>query len=345
MLCYHKFRFEVINIATIRDIAKLANVSASTVSRVLNLDQTINVSMETRKRIFEAAEQLSYQKPERESTNLSQYALVHWFDEVDELNDPFFLSIRLGIERECNLNNISLEKYFNSGCGHTFKNVHIKYQGIIVLGKFSKEYLEYFEEKAKNIILIHDYSKKFKHESVIVNFEELTKDVLDTMIEQGHKKIGFICGREKVVGSTKTLIDEREIAFTDYLTKKNLYNEKYVRIGSFNYSDGYSMMKSLIEDLKEDLPTSIFIASDSLAIGAMRALKDYNIKLPDTVSIISCNDIPAARYTTPSLSTVRISTDFMGTIGAQLLINHSQQKEKVRYIIPYEIILRDTFKK
>jgi len=334
----------VINIATVRDIAKLANVSASTVSRVLNLDQTINVSIDTRKRIFEAAEQLSYQKPERETSSLTQYALIHWYDEVDELNDPFFLSIRLGIERECNLNNISLEKYFNSGCGHIY-DIHTKYQGIIVLGKFSHEYINYFEEHTKNLILVHDFSKDFKFESVIVNFEELTKDVLDTMIKCGHEKIGFIGGREKVIGSTKTLIDERETAFIDYMTKKGFFHERYIKIGNFNYSDGYTMMKSLIDDLKGDLPTSIFIASDSLAIGAMRALKDCNINVPDTVSIIACNDIPAAKYTTPSLSTVRISTDFMGMLSAQLLINQNQRKEKLRYIIPHEIILRDTFKK
>jgi len=333
----------VIKIATIRDIAKLANVSASTVCRVLNLDQTINVTIETRKRIFEAAEKLSYQKPERDSSNLQQYALVHWYDEIDELNDPFFLSIRLGIERECEINNISLEKYFNSGSNHTFKDIQKKYQGIIVLGKFSKSYLEYFEEHAKNIILVHDFSKEFKFESVIVNFEELTRDVLNTMIMQGHEKIGFICGREKVVGSKDILIDERETTFIDHMIKLNLYDEKFIRIGDFSYSDGYLMMKSIIVD-SDILPTSIFIASDSLAIGALRALSDYDIKVPETISIISCNDIPAAEYTTPSLSTVKISTEFMGMLSAQLLINQNQRKEKIRYIIPHKIILRDTFK-
>lgn len=329
-------------IATIRDIAKLANVSASTVSRVLNLDQTINVSIETRKRIFEAAEQLSYQKPDRELSS-TQFALVHWYDEVDELNDPFFLSIRLGAERECSLNNITLEKFFNSSSGHTFKDIEKKYQGIIVLGKFSQEYLEYFEEHSKKVILVHDFSKDFKFESVIVNFEELTRDVLDTMIAQGHEKIGFIGGREKVVGSSNILIDERETTFIDYMTKAGLYDEKYMRIGDFSYADGYLMMKNIIEN-SSNLPSSIFVASDSLAIGALRALSDYEIKVPETISIIACNDIPAAQYTTPSLSTVKISTEFMGMLSAQLLLNQTQRKEKVRYTIPHEIILRDTFK-
>lgn len=326
-----------------RDIAKLAGVSVSTVSRVLNSDETIKVSLDTKKRIFEVAEQLSYQKHELKSSTIGQYALVHWYNELEELNDPFFLSIRLGIEQEFHLNKITLEKYFNNENGHTFLDIDKKYQGIIILGKFSEENIKNFSKKSENTILIHDISKNFTYDSVIVDFKQLTKDVLDKMLERDHKKIGFIGGREIIIGSDEILKDDREITFYEYMNQIGLFNDKYFKIGKFSYNSGYFLMKSLIDECLLDLPSCIFIASDTMAIGALRALNEANINVPDAISIISCNDIPASKYTSPNLSTVKIHTDFMGKVSAKLLINQSERDEKLRIIIPHELILRDTF--
>ncbi len=340
--------------ATIRDIAKLANISASTVSRVLNADPTIKVSIETKKRIFEAAQKLSYSKPTRGDTNQNHFALVHWYDENEELNDPFFLSIRLGIEKECKKNGYELDKFFNHASGHSFLQNPKAYQGIIVLGKFSSECLDNFSKFTKQIILIHDFSKKFEFGSVIVDFKQLTHDVIDLIVERGHRKIGFIGGREQRVGCDQILVDEREIAFIEHTKQLGLYNEKFVRIDKFSYDSGYAMMKSILNGQGE-LPTCVFVASDTLAIGAIRALRDLELNVPEDMKIISCNDISAAKYATPSLSTVKIHTDFMGGVAANLLINNTKLgysknsqmsntlKKQVRIIIPHEIVLRDTF--
>ncbi len=342
-LCYDLCRFEVELMATIRDIAKLAGVSAATVSRVLNSDETIKVTFQTRTRIFEAAEQLAYQKPERGGTQTANpYALVHWYDEEDEINDPFFLTIRLGIENECKANHISLEKFYNHKDGHTFLSVDRKFQGLIVLGKFSEECFARFSKQANRVVLVHDCSKNFAYDSVIVDFRQLTCDVLDAICERGHSKIGFIGGREDVVDSHKVLIDERETTFFEYMNRAGLYHANYVRIGKFSYNDGYAMMKSIIGN-QTDLPTCVFVASDTLAMGALRALQEANIAVPGTMSIISCNDIPAATFASTNLSTVRIHSDFMGVISAKLLLDSDNRKEKVRVVIPHEIILRDSF--
>lgn len=338
--------------ATLRDIAKLAGVSTSTVSRVLNADQTIKVTLATKQRIYESAERLSYTKPEKET---ALYALVHWYSEQEEFSDPFFLSIRLGIENEFNKNNILLEKYFNSDKGHTFfqnsksflnestnLNRKKKYEGIIVLGKFSEENLLQIGEQAKKIILVHDTSKQFLHDSVVVDFKQLTYDVLDKIIERGYKKVGYIGGRECIVNSNEILEDEREKAFTEYMNNLSIYNKKYIRIGSFTYSSGYSMMNSILVN-KDDLPECIFVANDTLAIGALRALQEADISVPGTISLISCNDITVSKFTEPKLSTVKIHTEFMGSISVKLLLDNQERKEKIRIVIPHEIILRETF--
>ena len=81
--------------ATIKDIAEKAGVSSATVSRVLNYDASLSVADETKKRIFEAAEELSYRKRSSKRYVDQKIAIIHWYTEKEELNDLYYLSIRL----------------------------------------------------------------------------------------------------------------------------------------------------------------------------------------------------------------------------------------------------------
>src|SRR3954462_8566690 len=87
--------------ATIKDIAQIAGVSIATVSRVLNYDTTLSVSDETKKRIFEVAEELSYKKKQARKQESGKIALLQWYTEKEELEDLYYMSIRLGVENRC----------------------------------------------------------------------------------------------------------------------------------------------------------------------------------------------------------------------------------------------------
>lgn len=331
--------------ATIREIAKKAGVSTSTVSRVLNLDETINVTSDTKKKIFETAEQLKYSKPRVSMNKNNNIALIHCNTEEEELNDPFFLSIRLSVEKECKQKNFSLVKYYNRDGQHSFLEENKKYKYMIILGKFSDDLIEKFSKQSKYIVLIHNKSKKFRFDSILVDFKEITEDVLEKFIENGQKDIGFIGGNELLIGTDEKIIDIREKAFIDYMKQKGNFNEDFVKIGSFNYDSGYQLMKEMCEQLPK-LPRSIFVASDSMAIGVIRALNEKNIKIPEEISLIGCNDIPSSEYTSPSLSTVKIHSDCMGTLSVELLLQQEKgdRKERIRVIVPHEFVFRETFK-
>ena len=86
--------------ATIKDIANLAEVSPATVSRVLNYDMELSVSQETRQKIFEVAEQLNYTKHKNKKKEVMTFRLVQWYDSEEELADLYYLAIRLGIEKK-----------------------------------------------------------------------------------------------------------------------------------------------------------------------------------------------------------------------------------------------------
>jgi len=332
--------------ATIRDIAKLAQVSPATVSRVLNLDETISVSIDTKKRIFEVAENLSYQKPNRvpkSTSNILNIGLVHCCTEIEELNDPYFLSIRIGIDEECKTNNLNLIKIFKEDALND--NFPLEsFDGIILLGRFEENQINRFRKYSENMVFAHGTSPSFEFDSVQVDFRQITKDVLDYLIDKGHTHIAYIGGREKVVGASELEADDRESEFVDYLTKLNLYNPSYVRVGHYDFKDGYELMHALIKDNKDNPPSCVFMASDSLAIGGLRALSELNLSIPEQISIISCNDIAACQYTSPTLSTIKIYTKFMGELSVRLLLEqiNDTRKQKIKVIIPHRLIVRES---
>jgi len=179
---------------------------------------------------------------------------------------------------------------------------------------------------------------------VQADFRELTNDVIKYLLSAGHEKIGFIGGREEIPRNHEKIIDYRETQFENYLKRLNLYKPDYVKIGNFSHKDGYELMKELIEENRDRLPTAVFIASDSMTIGAIRAINEAGLKIPKDISIFSCNDIPTSQYTSPPLSTVKIYTDFMGQTAIKLLLEqiNGTRQHFIRVIVPHELIFRES---
>ena len=332
--------------ATIKDISKIAGVSSATISRVLNHDETITVANETKRKIFEAAEKLSYTKhikPKKEIANVLNFGLIHWYNEYQEMNDPYFISIRIGIEEECKSNNINIVKIYND----EYQDDNLTnntFDGLIILGKFDTDRINDFKQYSENIVFVHSNNTKFKYDLVQADFRELTNDVIKYLLSAGHEKIGFIGGREEIPRNHEKIIDYRETQFENYLRRLEFYRSEYVKIGNFSHKDGYELMKDLIKENRDDLPTAAFIASDSMAIGAIRAITEEGLKIPDDISIFSCNDIPTSQYTSPPLSTVKIYTEFMGQTAIKLLLEqiNSTRLHCIRVTVPHELIFRES---
>ena len=87
--------------ATIKDIALQAGVSSATVSRILNQDETLNVPLETKQLVLETAKALNYQKKAKKSKNMISIGIIEWYSLQQEMNDPYYLTIRKGVEDYC----------------------------------------------------------------------------------------------------------------------------------------------------------------------------------------------------------------------------------------------------
>ncbi|MCD1126725.1 transcriptional regulator EbgR [Jinshanibacter sp. LJY008] len=322
--------------ATLKEIALAANVSVATVSRVLNDDPGLSVKEGTRQKILEAAERLEYKlsASRRHYGQRLTFLALYSYPQVLELNDPYYLSIRYGIETQCEKLDITLISHYDSDFSREFPAVN----GVLVIGKPQPEHLAMVTKISPNIIFIDGITDDLHHDCISVDLAKISKNIIDYFIAHGYARIGFIGGRDDI-----SQADQREQAFLDYGISKGVVMEQDVYYGDFTSQSGYQLATRMISS-HEGYPEALFIATDSIAIGVLRALHENNISVPGQVALISVNDIPTAQFTHPPLSTVRIHTEIMGCQSVNILAQRIRDERTIplSVIIPSILLCRGT---
>ncbi|MCM3162635.1 MULTISPECIES: LacI family DNA-binding transcriptional regulator [Bacillaceae] len=335
--------------ATIKEIAAKANVASSTVSRVLNNDPSLSVADETRARILDIAKELGYTTlKERKGTQNSFHekqprvgiSFVHTLEEkIDGVEDPYFTAIRKGVENECVNQGIYANKMIRmSDDDKTFDH---ELDGLIVVGGTSMEVLESIR-RIKNVVFINHCPDEENFDCVVIDFEKATENALTHLLNQGYKKIGYLGGTERdYLSDHKVVVNKRFSTYKRVLESKGTFCEEYVVIGEYTMTQGYDLMKEFIR--KGNLPEAFFVASDSMAIGAMHALQEANIKVPEDLAIVSFNDIQMARFASTPLTTVKVYTEQMGRVGVQLLLDKMNGREiPLKVTVPTKLMVRQS---
>lgn len=330
-------------LATIRDIAKKAGVSPATVSRVLNYDHTLSVSEETKKRVFQTAEELNYTKKAKKKTlphgRKPIIGITQWYSEAQEIADPYYLSIRAGIERVCSQQQVETRTLFRDETGLPVTQL-VNVDGLIAIGKYGPEEVEALSKVSGNIVFVDCAPDDKKYDAVIIDFRSAVEDVIDHLSSMNHEHLGYIGGREYVGQAGIPLMDLREQAFIEHLERRGLLNPEWIRIGSFTVEDGYRLAKELFSE--KTFPTALFVGSDAMAIGVMRAVHESGLRVPEDISLVGFDDIHAAEYLTPPLTTVRVHTEFMGRTAFSMLMERLKDERQIpkKTIVPTELIIR-----
>ncbi|WP_195574705.1 LacI family DNA-binding transcriptional regulator [Paenibacillus sp. 1001270B_150601_E10] len=324
--------------ATIKDIADIANVSIATVSRVLNYDETLNVTDETRQRVFEAAEQLSYQiSSKKRKKRKFKIGLYYSYSLEEELNDTYYLSIRVALEKKLEAEGLKVHRIRSGDQPEQLRSI----DGIICLGFFVQEDIERIQSFQKPVVFVDSSPNEDLFDSVVIDFHKATKKVLDYLLELGHTKIGFIGGVDTDKYGNH-YYDLRQEVFEQYLKSKQLYCEDYIKIGGYNPKDGYVLLKQLLE--LEEKPTAVFVANDTIAVGLYKACSELGYRIPEDLSIVGFNDISAAQFMVPPLTTIRLNTDFMGETAVSLMQDRLMNDREIclRVTIPTKLIVRES---
>ncbi len=329
--------------ATLKDIAKECSVSISTVSRVLNYDETIKVSPSTRTKIFEIAEKLEYKNFKNNSdTNKNEIiiAVITSYSEFDEMNDLYYLSIRVNTETHLTKNNIKFETFrLSSFLQEENKD---KFSGFICIGFFEKTILKTLHKENKPIVSVDNLIDDYSCSSVAFDVKYAIKEIYDFLMKLEHKKIAYIGGKDIDKETQSVLPDSKMKFLKKYLRKDSLYNPAYFLVGDFSASSGYEMTKELLN--KEDPPTAILVANDNIAIGCYKACDELDFSIPEDISIIGFNDIPNSKFMTPSLTTIKLDINTLVETAISTLIekieNENVRNKKI--FLSSELIVRNS---
>lgn len=328
--------------ATIKDIAAAANVSAAAVSRILNHDETLNVSPETRQKVLDTAKELHYVKRNKQTVKSAfTLGIVQWFSSQQELEDSYYLLIRQGIEDYSLTHNIQIVRTYKSDVNYfeALKEVDC----MICIGKFNQNEVQYFKSINSRILFL-DMPVEDDHISTIsLDFTQAVNLAMDYLTGLGHRRIGFLTGNE-YVDTDQLYPDYRKEAFIKYCKKHDVIYEPYMREGSFQIASGYEMTCDLVDS--GELPTAIFAASDPIAMGAIKALNENGYSVPNDVSVIGFDDVSIAKFTAPPLTTISAPSYHMGYCGASILhhLIRQQSGTALKIKLPCELVIRNSCK-
>lgn len=328
---------------TIKDIAKLANVSHTTVSRALNNSPYINE--ETKSKIKALAKELNYvpNYSAKSLVLLKSYVIGVFFSSISEgTSDAFFHEIVKGVnkvmDKEYNLVIRGIDDYKNS---HPIDNRN--FDGIIIVSqsKNDDKFIQTVLEKNIPTVVINRFIENEGVVNIIPNDTKGSYDAVIHFIENNHKKIAMIEGNKE--------FESNKYRKNGYL--KALYdnsisiNEEFIISGRYNMQSGYENMKKLLE--LKDRPTAVFCANDDIGVGAMKAILEEGLKVPDDISIIGFDDSNFCNYVTPQLTSVRKDSLTMSQYGGTNLLNIINNKEiyKEKLYIESKLVVRKSVKK
>jgi len=323
-----------------KDIAKLANVSRTTVSFVLNNRTDMKISEATRKKVLNIAKELDYY-PHAIATSLVKrktrtIGLVLCQQLGSVFSDAFIPQVLSGVstvarEKDYRILLQYIESFEKEGTYFQLAREK-RIDGIILSGPRSDdvELLRLKDEDFPIVLMGQVEGGNFSC-SDIDNIKA-AKKIVYHLISHGHKKIAMITNAPLNYTASKL----RLLGYKKALQENSItYDEKLIGAGNFTSQSGFEVIQKLLS-LKK-LPTAIFVASDVVAFGAMDAIKKKGMKIPQDIALVGFDNVSLSEYVDPPLTTIDLPGFDIGKNAANLLINIIERNEN-----KYEKIILET---
>lgn len=300
---------------TIKDVAKRAGVSISTVSNALN--GLSNVSSETRERILKAASELNYFPninaqllKTRKTNNIGIF--------LPNLNSSFYTRLVQAMYATCNSNGYALLIHVSNAYSSRQLAAAVlssNVDGAVILNENLRDCdLELLRTKEVPFVFLDKRLAVAKMSSVLINNTKGIMQILEYLVHTGHRTIAFIRGTDNYDGQ------QRYHAFLQGM--ENLHLPVYPELvcqGFFDTDAAYSAVRGCYSHISH-FPDAILCSNDDMALGCIRALKDIGVRVPDDVSVVGFDDGEAAEKCDPALTTVQISVKDLGKRAVEELI-------------------------
>lgn len=339
--------------STIRDVAKRANVSTATVSRILNHDTRYKITDETKARVLSAVKELDYhfqsrtasrrQVPEQQDPACVKIGCILSVTKK-KFNDPYFMTILSSAEEQLRSKGYSIS-FIRTGRELIDRNLLLStfesdVTGLLLMDTLDQEIYDYIRSRVPYIVGVDTRMEDI--DNVAYNHHQVAIHGTEHLISLGHTKIGYIGGSSE----SETILESfRYQGFTIAMQSAGLpVNPDWV----INCEWDEELCAAKIHELCQsgDLPTAFFVGSDLMAIATMNALADHQISVPGQISVVGMSDIEMARFTTPALTTLQVPMEQLGIIAANLLIDRINGSALLpqKVILPSRLIVRNSTK-
>ncbi|MBI4922982.1 MAG: LacI family DNA-binding transcriptional regulator [Devosia nanyangense] len=318
---------------TLKEIAKAVGVSSATVSRVLNFDQTLSVAPKKRQAIIETAEALNYSTPRaRNRANqqgLNKIALVHFLRPDQELIDPYYVGLRLGIESRCQALKIETVKVYHTELlpeATLLQNA----SGVIAIGRHDEAEIAWLKRHNRNVVFADFTPATDEFDSVESDLMLATRKLLQALTQMGYRRIAFAGWVDVYNGVARALPEKRCRAYMQWMNEAGLYDERLCLTENNTEQSGYRLTRAILSESKP--PDALITCNDNMAVGAYRAIHELGLRIPEDIAVASFNDISVAQVLNPPLSTVRLPSEEIGETAVELLLERVAGRELAKRI-------------
>lgn len=323
--------------ATRQDVAIRAGVSVATVSHVVNNSK--HVSSELKHKVEDAIKFLNY-RPNIIARSLKTKTTKHVGILVEDPSNPYFGEIAKGMEEVARQYGYLVSLCIIGGdLNHYFSDIiQRQMDGLFFATEnrgFSAENIRKFHENGIQLVNDGIYG------SVIsFNYADAVNKLMKYFYELGHKRIGFIYGNPDIIRNDPRLQEYmhsvKEFGLED---DRSLVCDGGYPYGN-NYQNGYRSMKKLLS--LSEKPTAVFAINDIMAIGAIKAINEAGLSIPDDISLAGCDDIYLSECINPALTTIRAQKNEMGRQGMLLLLRQIEENKLENVCIDMELVIRQS---
>lgn len=326
--------------ATIQDVAKEAGVSVATVSRVIN--KSPSVAANTRETVLAAIKKLNYQ-PNLLGRNLRRTETRLILVLLQNMSNPFYARVVKGIEDVGHKNGYHV-MICNTNCEPEREMVYLELlknrlaDGVVfmapVLGR------EELTELGKRYPVVQccEYKEGAQIPYVAIDNKAAAYKAVRHLISVGHSKIGMISCKYSYVS-----VSQRENGYRKALQDAGImFDESYIKYGDYGFNSGFRAANKLLSMVTR--PTAIFAISDLMAIGALRAIREKGLGVPEDVAVAGFDNVSFSSMSNPSLTTISQPKYDMGCLAMELLLRQIREgyKEHKGTFLEYELIIRES---
>ncbi|WP_078545051.1 catabolite control protein A [Litchfieldia alkalitelluris] len=328
---------------TIYDVAREANVSMATVSRVVNGNP--NVKPTTRKKVLEAIERLGY-RPNAVARGLASKKTTTVGVIIPDISSIFYSELARGIEDIATMYKYNI--ILSNSDQNKEKELHLlntmlgkQVDGIVFMGaSITEDHVREFERSPAPIVLAASIETSKTIPSVTINYEQAAYDAVSALINKGHKRIAFLSGP---VDAEEQVVLKKLEGYRRGLEEAGLsFEEELVLEGDYTYESGIEAIDK-VKELAEK-PTAIFVSTDEMALGVIHGAADTGILIPEEIEVIGFDNTRLATMVRPRLTTVVQPMYDIGAVAMRLLTKYMNKETVEDHIVelPHRIEYRQS---